>query len=390
VADVAEVQIVVLEGPDAGKEFELSGATTIGRDPSAGIVIDDAEASRRHASLSLEGATVTVEDLGSTNGTFVNGERLAAPRELGGSDKLRIGTSVFEIRVTGAQDPQATTAGTSLPDLDDLQATAPRQVPDFAKDEPPVSGAPGGAGGVPGGPPPTSAPPPAPAAGPPPPAPGPPPPPSAPPPGYPPPAPVAGPPAPYLPPAGDYPIVYEADYPEAGIARWRCFFQGLLAYPHFFVLFFIFIGAFFAYIGAWFAILFTGRYPPGIYNFLLGTMRWSNRVNGFTQLMTEKYPPFSLEEAPYPIRTRVQYPEAGIARWRPLVHWLLAYPHQFVLFFLWIGAFFALVYAWFVILFTRRYPPGVFDYIAGVNRWGTRVQGYTLLMTERYPPFSLE
>ena len=214
------------------------------------------------------------------------------------------------------------------------------------------------------------------------------PPPSAPTPGY---APVAGPPAPYLPAtAGDYPIAYEADYPEAGIARWRCFFQGLMAYPHFFVLIFIWIAAFFGVIAAWFAILFTGRYPPGIFNFLAGTIRWGNRVNGFTWLMTEKYPPFSLDEAAYPIRTRIQYPEGGIARWRPLVHWILVYPHTFVLFFLWIGGFFALIYAWFVILFTRRYPPGVFNYLAGLGRWATRVQAYQLWMTERYPPFSLE
>src|SRR4051812_42090905 len=149
---MSEIQLAVLDGPDAGKEFDLSGATTVGRDPSAGIVIDDPESSRRHASLSVEGSTVTVEDLGSTNGTFVNGERLTAPRELSGSEKVRVGTTVFEVRV-GAEDPQATRAGTSL-DLDDLQVTAPRQVPEFAgvaAGGPVMSGAPGGSGGAPGG-----------------------------------------------------------------------------------------------------------------------------------------------------------------------------------------------------------------------------------------------
>jgi uncharacterized RDD family membrane protein YckC len=221
---VGDVQIVVVEGPNAGQEFELSGATTVGRDPSAGIVIDDPEASRRHSSLSLDGSKVTVEDLGSTNGTFVNGQRLTAPRELGPTDKLRIGTTVFELRVE-EDAAQATRVGTALPDLDDIQVTAPRNVPDFAKDEPPVAaeppaaaaeppepepsgarpttagtpvpppsaGPPGGVGGPPGGPPPSPG-------GPPPPPGGPPPPPS----GGPPPPPSGGPPPPPSGPAPGY------------------------------------------------------------------------------------------------------------------------------------------------------------------------------------------
>ena len=125
----------MVEGPDTGKEFDLSGATTVGRDASAGIPIDDSEASREHASLSVVGTTVTVTDLGSTNGTFVNGERLSGARDLSATDKLRIGTTTFELRVAGA---------------DDLQATAARAVPDFA-DAPSPSGPPGGVGGPPGG-----------------------------------------------------------------------------------------------------------------------------------------------------------------------------------------------------------------------------------------------
>jgi hypothetical protein len=226
--------------------------------------------------------------------------------------------------------------------------------------------------------------------------PGPPPPPAAapPPPSFAPAPPPAGPPATYggggVPAGPAYPVRYEADYPEAGIARWRCFFQGLLAYPQLLVLLVVGIGAFFAYAWAWFAILFTGRYPRGAYDFLTGTVRWANRVNGYSLLMTERYPPFSLDEAPdYPIRTHFEYPER-IARWRPLLQYFMAYPHILILYFLWIGAFFAFIYAWFVILFTRRFPPGVFNYIVGVGRWGARVQGFILLTTEQYPPFSLD
>jgi hypothetical protein len=384
----------VVEGPDTGKEFDLSGAATVGRDPSAGVSIDDPEASREHASLTVAGTTVTVQDLGSTNGTFVNGERLSAARELSETDKLRIGTTVFELRVTGAED--ATRVGT-LPDPADLQATAPRQVPDFAS-APPPSGPPGGAGGIPGGVP-VGGPPLSPSMPPPGPPPGGPPPGGAPPPagGSPPPPAYApptpgGPPAPYYSGAigAPYPVTYEVDYPQAGISRWRCFFQWLLLIPHFFVLWFVWIGAALAFIGAWFAIIFTGRYPAGIFNFLVGALRWGARVNGYYYLMTEEYPPFSLEEVPHPVRVRIAYPEGGIARWRPFAHYFMAFPHIIVLYVLWIGAAFALLAAWFAILFTRQYPPGIFNFVNGVVRWQLRVQAFILLTTEQYPPFSLD
>jgi pSer/pThr/pTyr-binding forkhead associated (FHA) protein len=446
VAAVADVSIVIVQGPNEGREFEVSGAIVVGRDASAGLVIDDPEASRRHASLSLDGDSLMVEDLGSTNGTFVNGARISAPQKLDNGDKLRIGTTVFEVHAeeppAAEEEVQATRVGTALPDLDDLQVTAPRQVPDFAKDEPPAgppteeapaaaeapsdepvapepiqptaanipqipepvqptaagipqppaptnapppsSGPPGGAGGPPGG---------GPAAGPPQPG-GAPPPPSPPPPSFDAPPP-AGPPAPYgggaVPAtATTYPIGLEADYPENGIANWRPLVQWLLVIPQFFVLFFIAIGAYLAFIGVWFSVLFTRRYPPGIFNFIAGALRWGNRVSGYNYVMTEEYPPFSLDEAPYPIRSRFEYPEAGISRWRPFFQGLLAFPHWIVLGFLGFAAYFAYIYAFFVILFTGKYPRGVFDFLVGVIRWQTRVYGYTLLMTEQYPPFSLD
>jgi hypothetical protein len=451
VAVVPDVQIVVVDGPNTGREFELSGATVVGRDQSAGLVIDDAEASRRHASLSVDGTTVTVEDLGSTNGTFVNGARISGSKELANGDKVRIGTTVFELRVPQA-DPepeaisdQATRMGTALPDLDDLQATAPRQVPDFAKEPepaaaaepeppaaapeppspepvapepvqptaanipqppaptqapPPSSGPPGGVGGPPGGgpgvPPPPSAPPPS---APPPPSAGPPPPPSAPPP------PAAAPPPPVGAPAGayspapygggaistsDYPINVEADYPQGGITNWRPLVHWLTAIPHYIALFFVLIAAYFAFIGVWFSILFTRRYPPGLFNFISGAMRWGNRVSGYTYWMTEEYPPFSVDEAPYPIRSKFTYPEGGISRWRVFFQGFLAIPQLIVLYFLGIGAYVGAVIAFFAILFTGQYPPAVFNFMVGVLRWQTRVFGYLLLMTEEYPPFSLE
>jgi uncharacterized RDD family membrane protein YckC len=141
-----EARLVIVEGPDAGKEFELSGSSTVGREGD--ISLNDSEVSRSHASLTFDGSTCTVQDLGSTNGTYVNEERLTAARQLGPADKLRIGVTVFELR-PGAQD--------------DLQATAMRDVPDLAASAGPPGGAGGPPGGTPtGGPPPPSMPPPTP------------------------------------------------------------------------------------------------------------------------------------------------------------------------------------------------------------------------------------
>ena len=345
---MAGARIAVVEGPDAGKEFELSASTTVGREGD--VVLDDSEVSRRHATLSFDGTSVTVADLGSTNGTFVNEERVDAARKLAPGDRLRIGTTVFEVK---------------LPEQDDLDATRQRPAPDFASAPPPSM------------PPPSPVPPPVAAA----------------PPAYAPPPspPPGGPPAPYY--SGGFgsgdPAEYEADHPTGGIARWRPFFQWLLAIPHFFVLWFVFIAAVFAYIGAWFAILFTRRYPPGLFNFIAGTLRWGHRVNGYSYLMTEQYPPFSLDDAQYPIRVRIDYPQNGIARWRPLLQYIMAIPHIFVLYFLWFAAAIALFISWFAVLFTRNFPPGIFNFVNGVIRWQLRVQAYVFLMTEQYPPFSL-
>jgi hypothetical protein len=164
-----------------------------------------------------------------------------------------------------------------------------------------------------------------------------------------------------------------------------------MAIPHWFALFFVWIGALFAYFIAAFAVLFTRRYPPGLFNFVAGTLRWGVRVSGYIFLLTEQYPAFSLEDDPnYPIRVRFQYPESGIARWRFFFQGYMALPHLFVLWFLAIGAYVVYFIAWFAILFTGRYPAGMFNFVVGFIRWQTRVQGFELLMTEQYPPFSLD
>ena len=107
-------------------------------------------------------------------------------------------------------------------------------------------------------------------------------------------------------------------------------------------------------------------------------------------LLTDQYPSTDEEQA---VHLEIDYPnvEAELNRFLPLVKWLLAIPHYIVLVFLWVGAFFAVVFAWFAILFTGRYPRALFDFVVGVQRWSLRVTAYAfLLVTDDYPPFSLD
>jgi hypothetical protein len=106
-------------------------------------------------------------------------------------------------------------------------------------------------------------------------------------------------------------------------------------------------------------------------------------------LLTDQYPSTVEEQA---VHLEIDYPdvERDLNRWLPIVKWFLAIPHYVVLAFLGVGAFFAVVIAWFAILFSGRYPKSLFDYVVGVGRWGLRVQAYAvLLVTDQYPPFSL-
>ena len=136
-------------------------------------------------------------------------------------------------------------------------------------------------------------------------------------------------------------------------------------------------------------ILFRQRYPRWWFDFARELTRFGARVGAYLALLTDQYPSTVDEQS---VHLEIDYPdvERDLNRWLPLVKWLLAIPHYIVLFFLSVGAFFAVVVAWFAILFTGRYPRGLFDYVVGVGRWWLRVQAYAcLLVTDRYPPFSL-
>jgi Domain of unknown function (DUF4389) len=136
-------------------------------------------------------------------------------------------------------------------------------------------------------------------------------------------------------------------------------------------------------------IVFREKYPRWWFDWNLELLRFTNRVGAYFALMSDRYP--STDERQY-VELGMPYPDAreGLNRWLPLVKWLLAIPHYIVLAFLYIAVFFVVVVSWFAILFTGRYPRGLFGFVEGVIRWHNRVVGYALiLVTDRYPPFRL-
>jgi hypothetical protein len=136
-------------------------------------------------------------------------------------------------------------------------------------------------------------------------------------------------------------------------------------------------------------IVFRRRYPRWWFDFARELTRFEARIGAYVALLTDRYPS-TVEEQP--VHLEIEYPdvERDLNPWLPLVKWLLAIPHYCVLVVLWLVAIVAVVVAWFAILFTGRYPRGLFDFVVGVSRWTLRVGAYAfLLVTDRYPPFSL-
>ena len=188
--------------------------------------------------------------------------------------------------------------------------------------------------------------------------------------------------------APGYPLRFEIEYPEQ-LSRWLIFVKWLLAIPHFLILYALSALANVITFVAFFAILFTGRYPRGLFDFVVNIYRWQENVFAYYALFRDEYPPFSWEAGKYPVTFEVDYPER-LSRWMIFVKWLLAIPHIIVLLFLYIIALVVWVIVWFAILFTGRFPRGLFDFLVGVSRWSLRVNAYALLlMRDDYPPFSL-
>ena len=137
-------------------------------------------------------------------------------------------------------------------------------------------------------------------------------------------------------------------------------------------------------------ILFRQKYPRWWFDWNLQLLRFGARVGAYLVLLRDEYPSTDEEQA---VHLDFPYPDAknGLNRWLPLVKWLLAIPHYIVLVFLFLAAIVVVIIAWFSILFTGRYPRGLFDFVVGVGRWSTRVDGYAfVLVTDQYPPFRLD
>jgi len=136
-------------------------------------------------------------------------------------------------------------------------------------------------------------------------------------------------------------------------------------------------------------IVFRRRYPRWWFDFSRELTRFGARVSAYAALLTDQYPSTVEEQS---VHLEIDYPdvEADLNRWLPLVKWLLAIPHYIVLAFLSVAAILVVIVAWFAILFTGRFPKGAFDFVVGVGRWWLRVAAYAyLLVTDKYPPFSL-
>lgn len=187
-------------------------------------------------------------------------------------------------------------------------------------------------------------------------------------------------------PAAPYPLRYDVQYPES-LSRWLIFVKWLLAFPHFLIIYALLAVASVIEFIAFFAILFTKRYPRGLFDFVVNIYRWNANVSAYVGLLRDDYPPFSWDPGKYPVTFEVDYPEQ-LSRWLIFFKWLLAFPHYIVLALVYIVALLFWFLAFFAILFTGRFPRGMFDFIVGTVRWSYRVQAYTYLLTDQYPPFS--
>jgi hypothetical protein len=203
-----------------------------------------------------------------------------------------------------------------------------------------------------------------------------------------------------------YPVQFSVEYPDRNLNRLTTAFRIIVVIPILIVLAAVeggWNGWFGGGSGAWFAaggggmlffptllmIVFRQKYPRWWYDWNLELLRFENRVGVYLGLLDDRYPSTDERQS---VSLEFPYPDAkqDLNRWLPLVKWLLAIPHYVVLIVLSLAAFVCVIIAWFAIIFTGRYPRGLFNFVVGVGRWSNRVTAYAfVLVTDRYPPFRL-
>jgi hypothetical protein len=197
-----------------------------------------------------------------------------------------------------------------------------------------------------------------------------------------------------------YPVTVRGELTKPPAQGWWLL-KWLLGIPHYIILAFLWIAFAVVCIIAFFAILFTGKYPKGLFEFNTGVLRWTWRVGfySYSALGTDKYPPFSLmPDDDYPADLAIEYPER-LSRGLVLVKWwLLAIPHYIITSLFQGGGgqestvgltFILAIFGAIAVLFTGKYPEDIFKLVVGTNRWSYRVIAYVALMTDQYPPFRL-
>lgn len=184
------------------------------------------------------------------------------------------------------------------------------------------------------------------------------------------------------------------DYPERlsrGILLLRTFLGWFILIPHFICLYFLHIAAFFVMVISWFAVLFTGKYPKSLFDFMVGIQNWGIRISSYYFMLRDEYPTFGFE-SDYPANFKVVYPEKlsrGVLLLRTFLGWLyVGIPHVICLIGRIIGLLFVVFVAWWAILFTGKIPRSMFSYISGTIRWANNVNAYLLFLTDEYPPFT--